>query len=49
MPKRYDVKQGYTDKRNNREDHVEDFGYKIKNIDRSHRKKVTRIRKDRDN
>ena len=44
MSKKYNKKQGA----NNGDQHIEDYGYQIKNIDRSTKKKITRIRKEKD-
>ena len=43
MSKKYNINQGDA----NSED-LNTYGYQIKNIDRSTKKKITRIRKDKD-
>ena len=43
MPKKYNIDQGDANS-----DDLNTYGYQIKNIDRSNKKKITRIRKDKD-
>ena len=43
MPKKYNINQGDANS-----DDLNTYGYNIKNIDRSTKKKITRIRKDKD-
>jgi len=43
MPKKYNINQGDANS-----DDLNTYGYQIKNIDRSTKKKITRIRKDKD-
>ena len=43
MPKKYNIDQGAANS-----DDLNTYGYNIKNIDRSNKKKITRIRKDKD-
>ena len=43
MPKKYKINQGDATS-----DDLNTYGYQIKNIDRSTKKKITRIRKDKD-
>ena len=43
MSKKYNIDQGDANS-----DDLNTYGYHIKNIDRSNKKKITRIRKDKD-
>jgi len=43
MPKKYNINQGDANS-----DDLNTYGYQIKNIDRSTKKKITRIKKDKD-
>ena len=43
MSKKYNINQGDANS-----DDLNKYGYQIKNIDRSNKKKITRIRKDKD-